>query len=496
MKLFQTKPTINDLISGFFVFLLAMPLSLGIAKASNFPPLIGLFTAGIGGLFVSFFSGSPLSIKGPAAGLIVIVAGSVTELGNGDFYQGWILTTGVLFASSLLQILFGKLRVGRFIDFFPLPSIQGMLSAIGVIILSKQVHIILGNSPLNESGKPIIEPIELFLAIPNSLAQINHVSTILGLLSLTIVLTWHRIPILILRKIPAPLVVLAVTIPLGMVLKLPSNQTISFEKGFFQTLDFKLTLDGWEQTGSFIKYVFLFAIIGSLESLLTVRAVDMQTQQSPKSNPNKDLFSIGIGNLLGSLFGALPMISEVARSSANISSGAKSYWSSFFHGLFLFIFLAFSFQFSGIIPTAALSALLVAVGFRLLNPREFFRIFQLGKVQFFIFFTTIIVTLFSDLLLGIASGIFLKILIHLLRGISIQRIFHAKRNWEGNTLMVHEAATFANWLGIQKEINSKKRNEEIVIDFSNCTFVDQAVKENILHLSLDFSKEGGSLTFR
>ncbi len=493
MKIFQTRPSFHDFLSGFFVFLLAMPLSLGIAKASNFPPLMGLLTAGIGGLVVSWFSGSPLSIKGPAAGLIVIVAGSVTELGKGDPIQGWILTSGVLFLSAVLQLGFGKMKLGRFIDFFPLPSIQGMLSAIGIIILSKQVHLILGNSPLDAEGKPLIEPIELLMAIPNSLDSINHISTIIGLIGITIVLTWHRMPIAFLRKFPAPLIVLFITIPLSMALKLPKEQTIQFQQNFFDILRFQLDFSGWEDLGIFIKYILLFAIIGSLESLLTVRAVDIQTPNQPKSNPNKDLIAIGLGNMMSSFFGGLPMISEVARSSANVSSGAKSHWSSFFHGFFILLFLVFSVYFSGFIPTAALSALLVAVGIRLINPKEFFKIFKLGNVQFLVFISTIIMTLLTDLLVGIASGIMIKIIIHLLKGVSIHRIFHAKRHWEGNVLMVEEAATFANWLGIQKEINSRKRSEHIVIDLSNCSTVDQAVQENIFHLSVEFSKSGGSL---
>ncbi len=496
MKNKTIRPTFHDFLSGFFVFLLAMPLSLGIAKASNFPPLMGLLTAGIGGLVVSWFSGSRLSIKGPAAGLIVIVAGSVTELGKGDPVQGWILTSGVLFLSAVLQLGFGKMKLGRFIDFFPLPSIQGMLSAIGIIILSKQVHLILGNSPLDAEGNPLIEPIELLMAIPDSLNNINHISTIIGLIGMTIVLTWHRMPIAFLRKFPAPLVVLLMTIPLSMVLKLPKEQTIQFQQNFFDSIRFQLDFSGWENFGIFIKYILLFAIIGSLESLLTVRAVDIQTPKEPKSNPNKDLMSIGFGNILCSLFGGLPMISEVARSSANVSSGAKTQWSSFFHGFFILLFLVFSVHFSGFIPTAALSALLVAVGIRLINPKEFFKIFKLGKGQFWVFISTIIITLFTDLLIGISAGILVNIGFLYFNGTPFQRIFRPKLHWNGNVLMVNEAATFANWLGIQKEINTKKRSEHIVIDFSNCSIMDQTVQENVFHLGVEFSKSGGSLISR
>jgi MFS superfamily sulfate permease-like transporter len=227
-----------------------------------------------------------------------------------------------------------------------------------------------------------------------------------------------------------------------------------------------------------------------------VRAVDIQTPKEPKSNPNKDLISIGFGNILCSLFGGLPMISEVARSSANVSSGAKTQWSSFFHGFFILLFLVFSVHFSGFIPTAALSALLVAVGIRLINPKEFFKIFKLGKEQFLVFISTIIITLFTDLLIGISMGILVNIGFLYFNGTPLQRIFRPKLHWNGNVLMVNEAATFANWLGIQKEINTKKRSEHIVIDFSNCSIMDQTVQENVFHLGVEFSKSGGSLISR
>jgi MFS superfamily sulfate permease-like transporter len=371
-----------------------------------------------------------------------------------------------------------------------------MLSAIGIIILSKQVHLILGNSPLDAEGNPLIEPIELLMAIPDSLNNINHISTIIGLIGMTIVLTWHRMPIAFLRKFPAPLIVLLMTIPLSMVLKLPKEQTIQFQQNFFDSIRFQLDFSGWENFGIFIKYILLFAIIGSLESLLTVRAVDIQTPKEPKSNPNKDLISIGFGNILRSFFGGLPMISEVARSSANVSSGAKTHWSSFFHGFFILLFLVFSVHFSGFIPTAALSALLVAVGIRLINPKEFFKIFKLGKEQFLVFISTIIMTLFTDLLIGISMGILVNIGFLYFNGTPLQRIFRPKLHWKGNVLMVDEAATFANWLGIQKEINTKKRSEHIVIDFSNCSIMDQTVQENVFHLGVEFSKSGGSLISR
>jgi MFS superfamily sulfate permease-like transporter len=330
---------VADSLSGFLVFLLALPLSLGIAKASDFPPIMGLMTAMVGGLVVSFFAGSRLTIKGPAAGLIVIVAGSVAEFGQGDSILGWHLALGALLVAGLLQVLFGMIRMGSLVDFFPLSAVHGMLAAIGVIIMSKQVHVLLGINPVNELGKPIVEPMELLAEIPHTLMHIDPKVAVVGLLSLLIVFLWPRIKQPLLKKIPAPLVVLTMAIPLAKLLGLGKGHLIHFDQDFIHTLAWNERFDGFQQTGIFIKYVIMFALVGSLESLLTVKAVDMLDPYHRKSNANKDLVAVGIGNVVASLLGGLPMISEVARSSANVSNGAKTRWANFFHGVFILIFL-------------------------------------------------------------------------------------------------------------------------------------------------------------
>ena len=210
----------SDALSGFLVFLLALPLSLGIAKASEFPAIYGLVTAMIGGIVVSFIAGSKLTIKGPAAGLIVIVAGSVTELGGGDQIHGWHLALGAIVVAGVFQVLFGVLKFGKLSDFFPLSAVHGMLAAIGIIIISKQIHILVGINPTTIEGKSMVEPLELLSLIPSTLANFfkNKDVAIVGIVSLLIVFGWPRIKSGFLKKIPAPLVVLAVSIPLAMFL--------------------------------------------------------------------------------------------------------------------------------------------------------------------------------------------------------------------------------------------------------------------------------------
>ncbi|MFN5889253.1 MAG: SulP family inorganic anion transporter, partial [Bacteroidota bacterium] len=314
----------SDFISGFLVFLIALPLSLGIAQASDFPAIMGLVTAMIGGVFVSWFVGSELTIKGPAAGLIVIVAGAVEEFGRGDNVEGWHMALGAILVAGIIQLLFGFIRLGSLIDFFPLSTIHGMLTAIGIIIISKQSHLLFGSMPLNKMGESITEPFELLLAIPLSIIGGEIKVSLIGLLSLFLVLYWPKLKISSLKKIPAPLVVLAVSILLAKMVALPEKYLIHFEQDFLHSIAWNERFDGINQLGVFVKYVLLFSIVGSLESLLTVKAMDMHDPLQRKSDANKDLMAVGFGNIISSIVGGLPMISEVARSSANIENGAKT----------------------------------------------------------------------------------------------------------------------------------------------------------------------------
>lgn len=483
----------SDAISGFLVFLLALPLSLGIAKASDFPPIMGLMTAMIGGLVVSFFAGSKLTIKGPAAGLIVIVAGSVAEFGRGDSLLGWHLALGALLVAGLLQILFGMIRMGSLVDFFPLSAVHGMLAAIGIIIMSKQVHVLLGINPVDEMGKPIVEPMELLAEIPHTFSNINSNVAIIGLLSLAIVFLWPKIKHPTFKMIPAPVVVLAVSIPLAKYLGLGKGQLIHFDQDFIHTLAWNERFDGFQQTGVFIKYVLMFALVGSLESLLTVKAVDMLDPYRRKSNANKDLVAVGIGNVIASLLGGLPMISEVARSSANVSNGAKTRWANFFHGVFILIFLMLDLQFSDLIPFAALAAMLIGVGFKLASPREFGRMAKIGPEQLIVFCTTIAVTIMTDLLVGIGVGIIVKLITQFILGVPLKSTFKAHVKETQGRIAVSGAAVFSNWLGIKKHVDAVKKTDHLLLDLSQCNVVDHTVMDNIIHLRNDFENGGGAL---
>jgi MFS superfamily sulfate permease-like transporter len=489
----------KDALAGFLVFLLAMPLSLGIAKASSFPMIFGLVTAIIGGVVVSFFMGSRLSIKGPAAGLIVIASGSVVAMGDGE--TGWHLALGAVVVAGLIQILFGVFKLGKLADFFPSAAIHGMLAAIGIIIMAKQLHLILGINPADLKG---LNPIELIGRLPYSIMHENAHLAEIGIACLVIMIIMSYVKHEKIKKVPAPLIVLIVSIPLGFALHLKTDGAIAsyslvkigsitdaFKNGLIN-VDFS----GFTtHTGAFIQYVVLYAMIGSLESLLTAKAVDGMDQYKRKTDYDKDLIGVGIGNTLCGILGGLPMISEVARSSANVSYGARTRWANFFHGLFLLIAVLVGITFIEMIPNVALAAMLVFVGFRLAHPKQFKHALHIGKEQLAVFCVTILVTLASDLLMGVGTGIVLELIINLAHGASLKNLFktniEVKHKDDVYYLYVKEDLVFSNLLGFKKKFQTIPAGSNVVIDVSEATLVDHTCIVTINGLVSDFKDEGG-----
>ena len=401
-----------DLISGFLVFLIALPLCLGISMASGVPPISGVLTAIVGGIVVSFLGSAALTIKGPAAGLIVIALGAVTELGQGNAAGGYHRALAVGMVAGLIQILFALTRVGVVGSLMPKAVVHGMLAAIGVIIISKQAHTLMGVSPAAK------EPLHLLAEIPHSLSLLNPEVLVIGFVSLSILFGMPLLPFGWTKKIPAPMVVLATAIPLGFLFDLEHQHLYKWWSHNYElgpkyliqlpgSLLASLAYPDFSQIGSAvsIKYIVMYALVGSIESLLSVTAVDSLDPRRRTSDLNRDLLATGIGNTIASAIGGLPMISEIVRSKANIDSGAQSRWSNFFHGSFL---LASLLLIPGVlhhIPMAALAAMLVFTGTRLASPKEFKHSYHIGPEQLAIFVTTMIVTLATDLLLGVGAGL-------------------------------------------------------------------------------------------
>jgi MFS superfamily sulfate permease-like transporter len=485
----------SDIISGFLVFLLALPLSLGIAKASQFPAAMGVLTAMIGGIFVSFFAGSRLTIKGPAAGLITICAGAVTELGGGD--TGWHLALGVIVVAASIQIAFGFLKFGSLSDFFPHSAVHGMLAAIGLIIFSKQIHVLLGIDPATLKG---LEPIELYKLIPHSIANADPRVMLVGIVSLVIIFGMPLIKSKIVKSIPAPMVVLVVTIPMAVIMDFKHTEP-AFDLvkigNFWSEVRFNADFTAIGNP-IFWKYVFMFLFVNSLESLLTVKAIDGLDPWKRASNPNKDLVAVGMGNAVSGLLGGLPMISEVARSSANVNFGGRTRWANFFHGFFLLVAMLLFIPVIEMIPNSALAALLIAVGYRLASPNEFFKTYKVGAEQLVIFVVTILVTVATDLLIGIGSGILAKFFFHILNGAPLKSLFKPRYEFveskDEYNISISDAAIFSNLIGFKKMFARIKPGKKVIINFTDARIVDHTFMEQLHHFEEEYQHSGGSVS--
>ncbi len=511
-----TKYFKYDFISGLLVFLIALPLCLGISIASGYPPIAGIFTAIIGSLLTTFISDSELTIKGPAAGLIVIAIGCIGEFGGDGMVGGWTesdvtayqaaLAVGV--AAAVLQIFFGVFRAGILGEFFPISAVHGMLAAIGVIIIAKQIPVALG---VSASGGPI----EMLREIPTFIASANPAIAAIGLTSVLIMFLW---PVVIgkfprLKVLPSPLIVLIVAIPMGMGFdlmhphsytlqnhqyQLGENYLVAMPDRVFGMFD-SLTAPDFSalQQPKAWKWVFMFFIIGSLESLLSAKAIDIIDPWKRKSSMDRDMVAVGAGNLCCAFVGGLPMISEIVRSKANIDNGARTRFADLWHGIFLLVCVALIPMVLHRIPMAALAAMLIYTGFRLAHPSEFMNVWRIGREQLVIFTVTLVSVLATDLLIGIAIGIATKAVIHLANGVSLRALFKpeiAVTEDDGTTvhLTAYQSAVFSNWIPIRRQIERvglvERKNVEL--DLSETKLVDHSVMDKLHEMENDFEQQG------
>ena len=481
--------TKQDIKASFSVFLLALPLCLGIALASNFPPIAGIITAIVGGIISTFVGSSRLTIKGPAAGLIAVVLGAVVELGAGDISLGYKRALAVGVVAAVIQIILALLRLAVIAEIMPSSIIRGMLAAIGIIIVAKQSSVVLGVETTAQ------QPLDLLAELPKNLINLNPQIFFISLLSFLIIIFWPKLKKL--SSVPASIVVLVTTIPLSYYFDISHEHIYSLLGNSFKVgpnylinipeqLSLAITFPDFSVITSFtsIKYIVMYALVGSIESLLTVCAVDNLNPEKEKSNLNRDLLSVGIGNFICSLIGGLPMISEIVRTKANIDYGAKTKYSNFFHAVFLLLSILLIPGILKQIPLAALAALLIYTGFKLAPPSEFVKAFKIGVDQFLLFIVTLLVTLVSDLLIGVASGIALKIVLHLIRGARISDFLDLDyiNEVEGtNTIIkIRGKLLFSNFLKlkniIEKEISNK---QQLTIDLSSASVVDYTIKEKL-----------------
>jgi MFS superfamily sulfate permease-like transporter len=501
----------KDILSGFLVFLIALPLCLGISLASGYPAVAGIFTAIIGGLVATFISDAELTIKGPAAGLIVIALGCVQEFGfTGGVdpekdYQAYRLALGVGVVAGVYQTILGLFRVGILVNLFPKAAIHGLLASIGIIIISKQFPVLLG---LNPQGSPL----ELLAGVPSFLINMNPKVGIIGIMGVIIVLGYGYIKNPKLKTIPAPMLMLLITVPMGTFLAVGlegfyifNHQTYELGQKFLVNVPVNLlnavTFPDFSgiTTETGIKYTVLFAIIGSLEGVLSAKAIDGIDPWGRKTNLDRDLLATGLANTLSALIGGLPMISEIVRSKANIDNEARTRFSNFYHGMFLLLCVALIPGVINQIPLAALAALLVITGYRLASPQEFIAVYHEGKDQFIIFVSTILGVLATDLLKGLAIGIGVRIVIHLIRGGSIFRL-NAKiipGKDKSVTIFLRGAIVFSSWIPLRKHLDRFfKDGKRVILDISETKFMDRRVLSKVYEKANEFKENGLELSVR
>ncbi len=484
----------SDLKSGFLVALIALPLCLGIAVASGFPPVAGVLTAIVGGVLGGLLGGAPLTIKGPAAGLIVIAVGAVHDLGQGDLVAGYRRALAVGVVAAAIQIAFGLLRAAG-IGVAMSPSVvHGMLAAIGVIIIAKQAHVVLGVKPAAET------PFGLLAEIPASLVHANPFILLVGALSLVLLFCLPLVRARWSKVVPAPLAVLAVAIPIGLWLQLDRPHDYTFLGADHHlgpehlvrlpgSLLDAITFPDFSQafSGTSVQYVVMFALIGTIESTLTVLAVDSLDPAKRTSDVNRDLLAIGAGNLTSAFIGGLPMISEIVRSKANLDAGARTRWSNVCHGAILLLVVALIPGIVQTIPLAALAAMLVYTGFRLAAPHEFAHIARIGPDQLALFLTTLLVTLATDLLVGVASGLVLKVVLHLARGVPPAAFLPRPQVTVVGSVMrlrIRDAAVFPALLPLRKRISRAGAEiTEIIVDVRGVTLVDHTFQVRLAELA-------------
>ena len=498
----------KNIFSGFVVSLIALPLGLGLAIASEAPPIAGIIAAIAGGMVVSLLGGSHLTITGPGNGLVIVILSAIVGMGEGDLYQGYLYTLAAIMLSGLLLFIFGVFRLGALSEFFPTTALQGMLAAIGVGILAKQFHVMLGFTDVkgNTINQLVLIPNSIKNLLSNPSSDIILASAI-GVLSLAFLFLYARVRNSVFQLIPAPMWVVIASIGVmyyyDLVLKTPevlgSNLMITLPDNLMASLpspDFGKIL-----TSEFMGYTLSITLVAVIESLLSIKAVDKLDPLKRRSNINKDLRALGIATGVSGFFGGLNVVTVIARSSVNVNNGGNNRSANFFHAAFLVVFILLFAKQIQKIPMPALAAILVYTGYRLATPENLLRIYKVGKEQAIIFLTTLVATLMTSLTTGILLGILTTLLVHIVLNKSGVLFY---RNWlKPNVLMYLEEETgnyyvsvknfcsFLNFFKLKAKLDEIPPSAHAIIDFSLCEFVDHTVMEGLNDYSRSFSRQGG-----
>jgi MFS superfamily sulfate permease-like transporter len=477
----------HDLKASLVVFLVALPLCLGIALASNAPLSAGLLAGIIGGVVVGFLSDSRISVSGPAAGLTVIVAAAIADLGSFNAF-----TLSVMFA-GIIQVIFGLTKGGTLGNFFPASVIKGMLAAIGLILILKQFPHAIGYNAdfMGDESFQQIDGENTFSEIMLSMKAAHTGSIIIALISFFIILGWEKLAQkgkALFQLIPAPLIAVVVTVFVNQFFNLNSPLVELPFKGGLGEFFGSFTLPDWSHLSNPKVYstAFVIAIVASIESLLSIEAADKIDQSGHVASKNKELFAQGMGNTLAGLIGALPVTAVIVRSSANATAGAKSKLSAIVHGLWLFGCVVTIPHILNLIPLSCLAVVLILVGYKLTKPELIKKMYQKGWNQFIPFAGTIVAILFTDLLVGIIIGMVIGF------------AFVIKSSFHKSIVMVQEEKEFlirfhkdvsflhkATLLGLFGRI---PQEASVVIDGSLSVYVD----DDIIEVIEDFMKRANN----
>ena len=496
----------QNLFSGFVVSLIALPLGLGLALASGAPPISGIIAAIVGGIVVSLIGGSNVTITGPGNGLVVVILSAITILGDGDVYQGYLFTLAAIVISGILLILLGFLRMGALGDFFPASAIQGMLAAIGIGIFAKQIHVMLGN--LDAKGSII----ELLIQVPEGI--INFIKTdnlsifyagLIGVFSLLIMVFYSKIRNRYFQLIPAPMWIVVLSVGLYSYFDMFSSSAYPIHKNLLIDLpsdvlgSFAFPDFGKISQFDFISAVISITLIASIESLLSIKAVDKLDHFKRRSNVNKDIRALGLATVISGFLGGLNVVTVIARSSVNVNNKGSNRSANFFHALFLVAFILLFATELRKIPLSALAAILVFTGYKLASPENIKKVFSIGSEQLIIFLATLLVTIATSLIYGILVGIIITFVIHVI--INKDIFLFIKNILKPNVLMftedekyyvsVKNFSSFLNYTKLKSKLDQIPETEEAIVDFSLCDFVDHSVMENMNNYTEIFERKGG-----
>lgn len=497
----------KDLPSGLVVFLVALPLCLGISLASGAPLLAGIIAGIVGGLVVSWVSNSALSVSGPAAGLTSIVLASLQSL------QSFQAVLAAVVVAGVIQVVMGLLKAGIVGMYFPTSVIRGMLAAIGLTLILKQIpHLVGADADYFEDMTFLqFDGQNTFSAIERAMEGIGAGSALVGLVSLGILLLWDQQVtkhVRFLRLVPGALVVVLVSIGLNNlldvaapVLRIRPQHLVNLPNiSSWQDFIGAFTRPDWSalQRPGFFAVAFTFAIVASLESLLSVKAVDKLDPHKRVTPTNRELVAQGTGNIISGLLGGLPLTAVIVRSSANINAGGQTRMSAFFHGILLLVSLLFLESVLNQVPYSALAAVLLVVGYKLTKPALFRTQWQLGWQQFLPFIVTIIAILFTDLLKGVSVGLAVGIFYILKANYESAYYLSKPASMQAGPihLKLSEQVTFLNKASIVKVLDELPDDTQVLIDGSNSSFIDYDVLEAIENFRLAAPERGIQLELR